>query len=202
MRRARVEVNRVAGAELRFLVAVAQRQLACNQIQELKSRVHVRFGLHMLGQWNELGEVWVHVPVGNHVAEALKRVSGRLDAGLRHAHAVLFAVYAENWRRLGLKEIRKILGEDHGDARQIAERGHNPAGLKLREKAGRKAGMLAQFHQAHGLLEAQTPDALAQVLLGDESLGGVGVRQGFVHLFAIGLEPLGYWVGHCRSSPM
>ena len=55
--------------------------------------------------------------------------------------------------------------------------------------------MPAQFHQAHGFLEAQTADALAQPLLRNEPLGGIGIRLGFVHLFAAHLE----LVAHRRS---
>jgi len=64
----------------------------------------------------------------------------------------------------------------------------HPAGFKLREKAGGKAGVAAQIDQAHGFLEAQAADALAYPLLGDEALGGIGVRLGFVHLLAVGFE--------------
>jgi hypothetical protein len=58
--------------------------------------------------------------------------------------------------------------------------------------------VLAEIHQAHRLLEPQAPYALAQVLLGDKALGGVGIRQCFVHLSAaICLEP----IDHRRSLP-
>jgi hypothetical protein len=53
----------------------------------------------------------------------------------------------------------------------------------------------AQFHQAHGFFEPQTPNALAEVLLCDEPLGGIGVHLSLVHLCAGCYRPL----GHCHS---
>ena len=38
--------------------------------------------------------------------------------------------------------------------------------------------MAAQFHQAHGLLQAQMLDALANAFFGDEGLRGFAVRPG------------------------
>ena len=79
--------------------------------------------------------------------------------------------------RLGLEEVGEVLGEDHGDAGQVAQRGHDAAGLQLREKAGGEAGVAAEFDQAHGLLEAEVLDALADALLRDDGFGGLAVDR-------------------------
>ena len=57
-------------------------------------------------------------------------------------------------------------------------------GLKLRKEAGRKPGVLAQLDQAHGLLEPEALDALADVLFRNESLGGFGIHLRFLRFLA------------------
>ena len=92
---------------------------------------------------------------------------------------------------LRLKEVGKILGEDHGDARQVAEGGDDAAGFKLGEEAGGEAGVTAEFHQAHGLLEPEALDAFADAFFGDEGFGGFRVHLGLLNLFAF---------DHCQFS--
>ena len=84
---------------------------------------------------------------------------------------------AEQGLRLGLEEVAEVLGEDHGDAGQVAQRRHDAAGLELRQEAGGEAGVAAKFDQAHRLLQAQMLDALADALLGDDRLGGLAVNM-------------------------
>jgi hypothetical protein len=115
------------------------------------------------GDRNELGKVGVHVAVGDHVAEALKEVGGLVDAGLREPDPLLAAMHAEEGGGLGFEEVRQVLGKDHGDAGEVAEGGHHSARFKLGKKAGGKARVLAELDEAHGLLEAEPLDALADV---------------------------------------
>ncbi len=123
----------------------------------------------------EDGEVRVHLAVGDLVAEAFEEVEGIVDAGLREAKAVFGEVWAEEGDGLGLEEVAEVFGEDHGDAREVAESGYDAAGFELGEKAGGEAGVAAELEQAHGFFEAQVADAGADALLGDEGFGFVAV---------------------------
>ena len=103
--RAGVEVDRVAGLEGALIVAVAEVELALKHVEEFEAGVHVRARLVILLKRDELGEVGVHVPVGNQVAEALKKVGRLVDAGLRQAHTLLAPVDAEHGLRLTFEKI-------------------------------------------------------------------------------------------------
>ena len=66
---------------------------------------------------------------------------------------------------LRLEEVRKVLAEHHGHAGQVTQSRNDASSFKLREKAGGQAGVLTEFHQAHGLFEPQTLDAFANMLV-------------------------------------
>ncbi len=82
---------------------------------------------------------------------------------------------AEEGLGFGLEEVVEVFGEDHGDAGEVAEGGDDAAGLELREEAGGEAGVAAEFDEAHGFLEAEVLDALADAFFGDDGLGGLAV---------------------------
>ena len=90
------------------MVAMAQFQLALEYVEELEAGMHVRPGLNVLGQGNELGEVGIHVPVGHHVAQALEKVGRLVHAGLRQPYTVFAPMYAEHRLGFSLKKIRQI----------------------------------------------------------------------------------------------
>ena len=196
VRRTRVEVNRVPGFQRADLVAVMNLQFTLQHIEEFGPRVHVRLGLHFLGQGKKLGKVRVHVPIGNHVAQALKIVSRIAYPGLWHSDALRASMYTEQRGGLALKEIRKILGEDHRDAGEIAQRRDHPARLQLRKETGGKTGVLAQFDKAHGLLEPQPLDTFADVFFRNEALGGFGINLRLLCFFALDHRCL----THCAST--
>ena len=75
----------------------------------------------------------------------------------------------------GLEEPGEVLVEDEGDAGEVAEGGHDAAGLELREEAGGEAGEAAELDEAHGAFEAEALDALAQLGGREKGFGGDGV---------------------------
>ena len=178
-----VEVDRVAWTERGLMLAVLECELAVEYIKEFEAGVHVRLRFWTLLR-HKLGEVGVHVPVGNHVAETLEEVGGRLDPGLRQTHAILAPMDTKNRMGLGLEEVGKVLGENHGNAGEVAESWDHAAGFQLGKKAGRQAGVFSQLDEAHGFFETQTLDALADVLFGDEALGGLVVHLRFLGFLA------------------
>ena len=184
MWRGGVEVDGVALAEGAAVFAVVEREFAVEDVEEFESGVHVRLGFVGRRDGNELSEVWVHVAIGNHVAEAFKVVGGIVGAGLRETYAFFAPVDAEHGLRLGLEEVREIFGKNHGDAGQIAQGGHDAAGFELRQKTGGQAGVAAEFDEAHGFFEAQAFDALANMFFGDEALSGLGVDLCLLGFFA------------------
>jgi uncharacterized protein (TIGR01777 family) len=174
------------------MFAVMKAKLTFEEIEELISRVHVGLGRSLARDGNELGEVGVHVAVGDHVAEALKEISGLVDAGLRHADPLLAAMNAEEGSGLGLEEIGEVFGKDHGDAGQVAQGGHDAASLKLGKKAGREARVLSELDQAHGFLEAEPFDALTDMLFLNEALSGLGIDLSFLGFFSLHQCRLGH----------
>jgi uncharacterized protein len=201
VRCAGVEVDGVTGFQPGVILALAQFKRALQNIKELIARMHVRArGVGLLRfsrDGEELCEVRVHVAVGNHVTQALEVIRRMVCAGLRHARALFAAVNAEEWLRLIFKEIRQVFGEDHRDAREIAQRGNDAPRLKLRQKAGGEAGLAAQLDEAHGFSEPQALDALADVFVGDEVLCGFFVDLRYARVDGCGA---GFRRGH-RSPP-
>ncbi len=94
---------------------------------------------------NKFRKVWIQLAVGNHVSETLEVVGGIVDSGLGQTNALFLAVDAEERVRLSFKEVRQIFAENHGHPGQVAQCGHHSPGLELREEAGRKPGMAAEF---------------------------------------------------------
>lgn len=163
-----VEVNGVAGFDVVRRLAVAYFERAGEEIEELAAGVLVR-SRHTRGlEGKELGKVGVELAVGHEVAEALEEVGGVVDAGLRKAHSLAAPVDAEERLRLRLEEVAEVLGEDHGDAGEVAQGGDDAARLQLREKAGGESGVAAEFDQAHRLFQTQAFDAFADAFLCDE----------------------------------
>ena len=117
-----------------------------------------------------------HAAFGDQDAEAFGNV---VDVRRAHAQAdaVFAALYAKNTVLGRLEEEREVLLKDKRKAREIAQCWHDATGLKLRKKAGGKAGQLAELDQAHGALEAQAPNALAQVRCAEKLFGGRGVYR-------------------------
>src|SRR6202012_490091 len=112
-----------------LVLPVAQCQFAIQNIKKFEALVHMRlrFGVSFHGK--ELGKIRIHMPIGNHVTEALKRIGWGIRARLRQAHAILEPMHAEHRRWLALEEVRKILREHHRDARKIPQRRHDSTGL-------------------------------------------------------------------------
>jgi hypothetical protein len=81
-------------------------------------------------------------------------------------------MHAEQGMGLGFEKVREVLAEDHGDAGQVSQSGHNAASLKLREEAGRKAGVATKLDQAHRLFQAEALDPLTNSLLSNKGFGG------------------------------
>lgn len=145
----RIEIDGITGLKHGFLTSMEHSELAREHIEKLEPGVNMGFGLHLRRQRHEFRKIRVHVPVGDHVAKTLEGVGGRFDASLRHADAILLAVDAKHGSRLRIKEVRQVFRKNHGDARQVSQRGDHASGLKLREKAGGKTGVSPKFHQTH-----------------------------------------------------
>lgn len=136
----------------------------------------MRFGLSRCRQGQKLRIVGVKMAIRNHIRQTLKVIAGMVYAALRHSHALVLLVYTKQRVWLRLKEIGQIFIENHGDAGQVAERGHHSARLKLRQKARRQPRMPAQLHQAHRPLQPQTLNALADAPFRDEGFGCRGIN--------------------------
>jgi len=117
------------------MFAMMQFEFAIEDVEKLVARMHVRPRLPGLLQGNEFGEVRVHVTVGDHVAEALKKVRRIFDAGLRQTHAILAAMDPEHRLRFCLEEVGQILREHHRDASEIAQSGYYSPRFELRQEA-------------------------------------------------------------------
>jgi len=52
-------IHRVAHSQQESLFPVAKLQLPFQNVEKLEPWVHVRLGLHLLGQRHKLGKVWV-----------------------------------------------------------------------------------------------------------------------------------------------
>jgi hypothetical protein len=159
-------------------------KLAIEHIEKLISRMHVRLGLHLLGEGDKLGEIGVHMAVGHHVSKALEVVGGGGNSGLRQPHALLAAVNPEDGVGLGLEKIGEVLGKDHGDAGEIAQGRDHTAGFQLGKKAGRKSRVPSQLDQSHRLLQAQPLDSFSNPLFGDKALCGFWIDLRFLRFFA------------------
>ena len=80
------------------------------------------------------------------------------------------------------EEVGEIFLEDEGDLGQVADGGDDAAGLELREEAGGEACAGAEFDKAHGALETEATDALANGFVIDGLLDFgcfYGVNLGF-----------------------
>ncbi len=106
------------------------------------------------------------------MAQALKEVTRLLGAGLRQSVAVGSSHDAEQLGALRLEEVAEIFAEHHCDASEIAQGWHNAAGFKLRQKAGGKPRMAAQFDKTHLLALAKKFNALADTFALDEGFRG------------------------------
>src|SRR5665213_1052448 len=198
----RVEVDGVAGGNLMHGGAMLDGKRSGQYEEELAAEVLVAACLASRGGGQELGKVGVELAVRDKVAQALKKVAGVFDACLRQTDAVLAAVDAEECLGLGLKKVIEVLREDHGDAGEIAQRGDDTASLQLGEKAGGEAGVTAQLDKAHGFLEAEMLDALADLLLGDDRFGRrtVHLDGGDVHHGVQARAADGSWKGGRQSD--
>ena len=201
VRSAGIKVNRVPCFERRKLVAMMNLQLTLQHIKKLKPGMHVGLGLHVLGQRHKLGKVRVHVSIRHHVGEALKKVGGRSHAGLRQAHPLVATMDAEYCTRFGVEEIGKVLGENHRNARQVTQRWHNTARLKLRKKTRGEPRMLAKFNQSHGLFQTQPLDALANPLFRDKTLGGFRIDLGLLCFLALDYRRITHLPPSCFVCP-
>lgn len=132
MGRAGIEVNGIGGTQRDLMLAMLQAEFAVQDIEEFIAGMQVRPRFLGLRKWYEFGEIGVHVAVGHHIAEAFEVVAGRFHAGLRKADTILAPVHPKNGMRLGFEKVREVFGEDHGNARQVTECGHNAAGFELR----------------------------------------------------------------------
>src|SRR6202453_5522135 len=103
--------------------------------------MHVRTDLHVLLQRNKFRKVGIQLPVRNHVSKALEVIGGIVYSGLGQAHALLFAMNAEERMRLTFKEVRQVFAEDHGHTGQVAQSGHDTTRLQLGKKAGGKTSV-------------------------------------------------------------
>ena len=170
----RIEVHAVARLEGVGVVAVTNLQIALEQVQELITGVNVRAHLCRFSARNKLGKIRVELAIGNHIREALEIVGRVIDAGLGQTDTLRTAMQAEERMRLRLEEVGEIAAKDHGNAREIAQGGDDASGFKLREKTRGEAGMAAEFDKAHGALEAEAADSLADTLFCNKGLGRVG----------------------------
>ena len=173
MRGSGVEVHAVSGLERVGALAVFDFHLTLQHIQEFVAGMHVRANFGSGCDRQKFGVIGIELPLGHHPRQALKIVRGVVDAGLGKAHALAAPMQPKQWVRLWFKEIGKVPAKDHGDAGEIAQRGHHAPCFQLGEEAGGKTGEPAELHQAHGPLEAQAPDALADALLCYEGLSRV-----------------------------
>jgi hypothetical protein len=184
-----VEVDRVALLEAVFLAVVGELELAREHVEELRAGVLVEARGAGFARGQELGDVGRDLlAVGGEagdLAEGFVEVAGVVDAGLGEAVAVFGADDAEELGLVGLEEIAEVAGEDHRDAGEVAQRGHDAAGLKLREEAGGEAGVAAKLDEAHLFALAEVLDARAKVLGFEEGLGGFG-GNGFGRGFRFG----------------
>ena len=109
VRRACIKVHSIALLQGALMFAVMETQLTIEEIKELVPWMHVGLRDNVTGDWDELGELGVHVTVWNHVAEALEVIGRLVDAGLRQPYTLLAAMNAEDGVGLGLEEVRQVL---------------------------------------------------------------------------------------------
>src|SRR5277367_859224 len=105
--------------------------------------MHMRTDLDRLFEWNELRMIGIELAIGNHVAQAFEIVGRIVDSALWQADPFLLPVHPKQCARLALEEIRQIFAEDHGNAGQVAQSWHHPAGFQLGEETCGKSGMSA-----------------------------------------------------------
>ncbi len=138
-----VEEDGVAALEVVDLGIVREAKAAVEDIEELRAGMGVGAGLATLGGGEEFGEVGRDAAVEGDVAEAFEIVAGIFDAGLGKTLAFFGAEDAEELGALGLEEVAHVFGEDHRDAREVAEGRDDAAGFELRKEAGAEAGVTA-----------------------------------------------------------
>src|SRR5450631_170357 len=114
-------------------------QFTFQQVEKFIPRMYVRPDVCSLFQGNKLRVIGVQLTIGDHVAEAFKKIGGIVHSRLRQAHALLLLVNPEERVRLRLKEVREIFAEDHGNTGKVPQRRNYAARLQLRQKAGRES---------------------------------------------------------------
>lgn len=166
-----VEVDAVPRFERVRAVGMTNLKFSLKEIEELVAGMDMGANFGAFANRHELGKIGVELAVRDHVGQAFEVVRRIVDAGLREANALGAAVNAEERMGLGFKEVGEVTTEDHCDASEVAEGRYNAAGFELGKKTGGKAGVAAQLYQAHGALEAEAADALADAFFGDEGFG-------------------------------
>src|SRR5439155_4229451 len=156
-----IEQGAVAGVERRALAVVVQSDLAVHHVEELDLAGLDKdlLGLDALGPRIERGhdraDLALEEPGAEHGPLLRRAVEG-------HHGVVLLARHLDAAGRLAVEERGDRHAERTGDLAERVERAREPAGLDLRDHAGRQLGLLGELPLLQVALQPQRLDARAQ----------------------------------------